>query len=48
VEVQGADAANAANAANAQEGGDTIDAGPLTLSVSGAPASKRIVFRVRH
>ncbi len=28
--------------------GDTIAAGPLTLSVSGAPVSRRIVFRVRH
>jgi hypothetical protein len=27
---------------------DTIDAGPLVLSVSAAPAAKRFVFRVRH
>jgi hypothetical protein len=27
---------------------DTIQAGPLTLSVSGAPPNKRFVFRVRH
>jgi hypothetical protein len=26
----------------------TIDAAPLTLSVSGAPTAKRFVFRVRH
>jgi hypothetical protein len=26
----------------------TIDAGALTLSVSGSPTAKRLVFRVRH